>query len=102
MIRNGKESPTVATNVRCATTPTASDFGKSSELLAFPMREAPRVSVVMPVYNAERYLSEALDSILRQTFPDFELIVIDDGSTDQSRAIIESFVKNDRRVIAHR
>jgi glycosyltransferase involved in cell wall biosynthesis len=56
----------------------------------------------MPVYNAEKYLIEALDSILQQTFHDYELIVIDDGSTDRSSAIIESYAKKDRRVIVHR
>ncbi len=44
----------------------------------------------MPVYNGERYLREALDSLLRQTCPYFELLIIDDGSTDQSAAIIQS------------
>jgi glycosyltransferase involved in cell wall biosynthesis len=66
------------------------------------MPDLPCVSVVMPVYNGEKYLAEALDSILQQTFNDYELIVIDDGSTDRSSAIIESYVKKDRRVIVHR
>jgi glycosyltransferase involved in cell wall biosynthesis len=56
----------------------------------------PRVSVVMPVHNAERYLREAIDSILSQTFADFELLVIDDGSTDSSRQIAGSY--NDPRM----
>jgi glycosyltransferase involved in cell wall biosynthesis len=50
----------------------------------------PRVSVVMSVYNAERYLARALDSILRQSFNDFEFIVIDDGSIDHSASIVET------------
>lgn len=58
----------------------------------------PLVSVIMPVYNAERYLSEAVESILSQTFPDFELIVIDDCSTDGSLAILKSFAERDARV----
>ena len=44
----------------------------------------PRVSVVLPVYNGEKFLAEAIDSILKQSFRDFELIAIDDGSTDRT------------------
>ena len=59
----------------------------------------PLVSVIMPVYNAERYLSEAVESILSQTFADFELITIEDCSTDGSRAILKSFAEKDKRVL---
>jgi GT2 family glycosyltransferase len=58
----------------------------------------PAVSVLMPVYNAESYLAEAVESILGQTFADFELLVIDDGSTDRSGAILEEYAARDRRV----
>lgn len=58
----------------------------------------PLISVVMPVYNAERYLREAVDSILAQTLSDFELIAIDDGSKDGSKAILETYAARDRRV----
>ena len=51
----------------------------------------PRVTVLMAVYNSERYLRQAVDSILRQTFTDFEFLIINDGSTDQSRNIILSY-----------
>jgi len=51
----------------------------------------PRVTVLMPVYNGERYLREAMDSILAQTFTDFEFLIINDGSTDRSVEIIESY-----------
>lgn len=52
------------------------------------MSAAPRVSVVLPVYNGQEYLLEAIDSVLSQTFTDFELIVIDDGSTDGTRQLL--------------
>ena len=51
----------------------------------------PLVSVIVPVYNAERYIQECLNSILLQTLDSFEVIVVDDGSSDNSRQIIESF-----------
>lgn len=53
--------------------------------------EMPAVSVIIPMYNAERYVGECLDSFLAQTFTDFEIIVVDDCSTDSSRAIVESY-----------
>lgn len=60
------------------------------------MSNAPRVTVFMPVYNGEKYLNEAIDSILSQTFTDFELLIIDDGSTDSSADIIRSY--DDKRI----
>lgn len=51
----------------------------------------PKVSVLMPVYNGEKYLKEAIDSILNQTFTDFEFLIIDDGSRDNSVEIINSY-----------
>ncbi len=55
----------------------------------------PKVSVIIPVYNAEKYIGEAVDSILRQTFKDFEIIILDDASTDKTPEIISSY-KDDR------
>lgn len=52
----------------------------------------------MPVYNADRYLARAVDSILGQSFPDFELICVDDGSTDRSSAILDRFARQDGRL----
>lgn len=56
----------------------------------------PLVSVVMPVYNAGRFLREAIDSILRQDFADFEFVIVDDGSEDGSREVVRSYT--DRRI----
>lgn len=58
----------------------------------------PLISVAMPVYNGERYLAEAIDSILAQTFTDFELIIIDDGSTDNSLSVLQAYQKRDSRI----
>jgi glycosyltransferase involved in cell wall biosynthesis len=55
------------------------------------MTGLPKVTVVIPVYNGEKYLGIAVDSILSQTFPDFELLVIDDGSIDRSIAVVLSY-----------
>jgi glycosyltransferase involved in cell wall biosynthesis len=55
-------------------------------------------SVVMPAYNAERYLSQAIESVLAQTYRDFELIVVNDGSTDHTREIAENYAAQDARV----
>jgi len=55
------------------------------------MNTQPRFSVLMPVYNRERYLRQAIDSVLSQTFTDFELLAIDDGSTDASLEILRAY-----------
>lgn len=59
----------------------------------------PSVSVIMSVYNGERYLRAAIDSVLTQTFTDYELIVIDDASTDRSTAILAEYAARDARLV---
>lgn len=59
----------------------------------------PAVSVCMPVYNASRYLRECIDSVLSQTFVDFEFLIVDDGSDDDSAAIVESYADPRIRLI---
>lgn len=59
---------------------------------------SPNISVVMPVFNCERYLEESIQSILSQSFTNFEFIIINDGSTDKSEEIIKSFQEQDERI----
>lgn len=56
------------------------------------------VSVILPVFNAERFLPQCLDSILRQTYQEWELIAVDDGSKDRSLEILKSYEKRDDRI----
>jgi|GEM_PF-1165999 Glycosyltransferases involved in cell wall biogenesis len=60
--------------------------------------ETPALSVIMPAYNAERYVAAAIESVLRQTWRDFEFIIVDDGSTDGTRALIEQHAARDARI----
>lgn len=63
----------------------------------------PEISVIIPVYNAEDFLDKCINSVLNQTFRDFELILVDDGSTDKSGAICDSYSQKDSRVaVLHR
>jgi glycosyltransferase involved in cell wall biosynthesis len=58
----------------------------------------PLVSIIMPVYNSEKYISDAINSILKQTYNNWELIIIDDCSTDKSRELINEFSEKDYRI----
>lgn len=60
--------------------------------------DQPFISVVMPVYNAERYVAEAIESILAQSYPHFEFIVVDDGSADRSPQTVRDYAARDARV----
>jgi len=60
---------------------------------------SPKISVILPVFNAQSYLRESIDSILSQSFQDFELIIINDGSTDQSLSIMKSYTDPRIRII---
>ena len=58
-----------------------------------------KVSVIIPVYNVENYISQCIESIINQTLKDIEIICINDGSTDLSKEILEKFQKEDERII---
>lgn len=62
------------------------------------MSTAPAISVAMSVYNGGRFLAQAIESILAQTFGDFELLILDDGSVDRTRSIIEGYAARDPRI----
>lgn len=55
---------------------------------------SPKISVVIPMYNSEKYVGECLESVLAQTFQDFEIIVVDDCSTDNSCKVVENYIKS--------
>ena len=59
----------------------------------------PMISVIMSVYNASQYIHDAIDSILHQSYSNFEFIIVNDGSTDNSFEIIKNYLKNDNRII---
>jgi len=65
------------------------------------MTDKPQISVIMPVYNAASFLSQAVESILVQTDPNFEFLIFDDGSTDGSIDILNRFAKSDSRIKVH-
>jgi glycosyltransferase involved in cell wall biosynthesis len=60
--------------------------------------DAPFFSIILPVFNGEKFISETIQSILQQSFTNWELIVIDDGSTDKSAGIVKDFCKLDNRI----
>lgn len=60
----------------------------------------PKISIIVPIYNVEKYLSRCLDSLLFQTFKDFEIIAINDGSTDSSGSILDEYAKKHNEIVA--
>ena len=70
--------------------------------MAYTQEAKPLVSVIMPSYNAEKYIKEAIESVIAQTYKNWELFVIDDGSTDRTAEIARSYAEKDSRIILHR
>jgi glycosyltransferase involved in cell wall biosynthesis len=67
-------------------------------MLGAIMPESPKISVILPTFNASQFISDSVHSILGQTFSNFELLIIDDGSTDNTKLIIQSIQKTDQRI----
>ena len=63
------------------------------------MNNLPEISVIVPVYKVEEYLPQCIDSILAQTFTDFELLLVDDGSPDRCGEICEEYAGKDTRLM---
>jgi glycosyltransferase involved in cell wall biosynthesis len=61
--------------------------------------QPPTISIIIPVYNAEKYLNKCLESVINQTLKDIEIICINDGSTDNSLDILQKYAKQDNRFI---
>lgn len=60
-----------------------------------------KISVIVPVYNCEKYLPDCLNSLIQQSFDELEIICVDDGSTDKSYAILQEYAKKDNRIKVH-
>ena len=59
-----------------------------------------KISIVVPIYNVEKYLKQCIDSILEQTYTNLEIILVDDGSTDESSKIVDEYANKDNRIKA--
>jgi glycosyltransferase involved in cell wall biosynthesis/putative flippase GtrA len=75
-------------------------FGKETEIKSAPLatNEKNKVSVIIPIYNTEKYLKPCLDSIINQSYHNLEIILVDDGSTDDSSKITDEYAKKDSRI----
>ena len=73
----------------------------NNEISIDTYNQSPEVSVILPAHNAENYITDAINSILKQTFINFELIIINDGSTDGTQIIIDKFKNSDKRIRAY-
>ena len=73
-------------------------LGRGGGKIISPTQSVPKVSVIVPVYKVEKYLPECIESILAQTFTDFELILVDDGSPDNSGKICDDYAARDSRI----
>lgn len=75
------------------------DISCAGKRIAMRHNKTSKISIIIPVYNTEQYLKQCLDSVVKQTYPNLEIICVDDGSTDSSREILEQFARNDARFL---
>ena len=62
------------------------------------MKQDVKISIIIPVYNAEKYINKCIESILKQTYSNIEIVIIDDGSKDSSKEIIEEMCKKEKKI----
>ncbi len=98
MWRNDERYDQNASNIEYSITTTPLN-NLSQVALNQKKKESPTFSVIMPVYNVEKYLSSSLESLLLQTYQDVEIICINDGSSDHSLSVLESYAKIDNRIL---
>jgi glycosyltransferase involved in cell wall biosynthesis len=91
VVRDARALTTVAA-------PADANWTEGKRTVAGRNGKVPTISVVMPVYNTEAFLAPAIESILKQTYADFEFIILDDGSTDRSVSITQQFAETDDRI----
>src|SRR5258708_13520448 len=72
---------------------------RPTEMRARRPDAGPRVTVLMPVFNRERFVDEAIQSVMAQDFADFELLIVDDGSTDRTPQILRAWAQRDARIV---
>ena len=66
--------------------------------MAVVVKSSPKVSIIIPVYNVEKYINGCLDSVIKQSYTNLEIILVDDGSTDSSGTICDKWAKKDPRI----
>ena len=78
--------------------PIASELEKLKPIPLGPLPDSPLVSILMPNYNYGQYIGEAIESVLNQTYQNFEIVICDDGSTDNSLEVIRRYAERDSRI----
>jgi glycosyltransferase involved in cell wall biosynthesis len=95
-----EENATVSTANRQL--PTANRDPPTNHLYSRRVSAGPRVTILMPVYNGQRYVDEAIASVVGQDYDDFEFVIVDDGSTDATPRLLAQWAARDSRIVVHR